>query len=74
LIDSNGNYKSDHGIDVEVQFQNADDSNRGKIYLSLQASQVIGSITFWNTGSVTAHLIHPPSKTEYMLDDRQLAQ
>jgi hypothetical protein len=40
----------------------------------LQASQVIGSITFWNTGSVTAHLIHTPSKKEYMLDDRQLGQ
>ncbi len=35
---------------------------------------MIGGITFWNTGSVTAHLIHTPSKKEYMLDDRQLTQ
>jgi hypothetical protein len=40
----------------------------------VESPQVIGGITFWNTGSVTAHLIHTPSKKEYMLDDRQLTQ
>ncbi len=53
-------------------FHAPDDPMRGKIDIGIETPVVIGSVTFWNKGDVTAMALHKPSGRGIIIDDRSL--
>ena len=51
-------------------FHLPDDPKQGKIDIGIETSFVIGSVTFWNKGDVTAMALHKPSGQKVIIDDR----
>ena len=44
----------------------------GQVELRIETIATVGSITFWNHGSVSALAINKQSRAEHVLDDRKL--
>jgi len=57
---------------LSMRSQDPTDMVLGKVEIRIETPMRLGSLTFWNHGSVSAIAINNQSRTEQVLDDRPL--
>ena len=59
-------------IKLSMHSHHPADINLGAVEIRIETPAMLGSLTFWNHGSVSALAINTQSRTEHVLDDRPL--
>jgi len=60
------------GIRLFIQSADPLDKTRGKVEIRVETPTALGSVTFWNHGSVTVMTADKRSREEHVLDDRPI--
>lgn len=62
-----------HWVAISIRSFKSADPVHGKVEIRAESASAAASVTFWNSGSVTALRFDLPAKRDSVIDDRKLS-